>query len=301
MIFKVSKSKANLRLDQFLKKHWPQFSRSFFKKLIQEKKVLVNKTFKKPDFILKEDSVVEVKDFKKVLSLEEKKIPLDIVYEDKSLLVINKPAGLSVHPTSFTQKGTTLVNALIKRLQIKEKGLRPGIVHRLDKDTSGLMVIAKTKASLDFLQKELRNKKFIKKYFLLVYGKLTPKEGEIKIPLSKVALKTKPSSGGAYAETHFKVKKYFNHSTLVEATLITGKTHQLRVHFASIGYPIMGDDIYAPPKVRQESSRLGLKRQFLHSFYLAFVHPVTKKRVEFSSPLPYSLKKIINQLKFEVI
>ena len=233
------------------------------------------------------------------LDLQPEKIPLDILYEDNVEMVINKPAGMVMHPAVGHTKGT-LVHAALGHTSFPEGiggKMRPGIVHRLDKNTSGLMVAAKNDfAHLD-LSRQIQEHQVTKKYITLVHGNLKDDSGIIDAPIGrslknrkKMAVTVEGKSREAI--TYFKVLKRFSGYTLVEATLRTGRTHQIRVHLAFIGHPIVGDQLYG-----RKRQGLNIHRQALHSHILGFVHPSSKKYMEFSAPLPQDMQKIINYLE----
>ena len=226
---------------------------------------------------------------------------LKIVFENQNIIVINKPAGLTVHPTR-PEQDNTLVNQLLAYYpEIKDVGedsLRPGIIHRLDKDTSGLIIIAKNNKAFEYLKKQFQERKVIKKYLALVHGKVKDEKGTItksislskKDHLKRSALldeKSKP------AWTEYIVKKYFNNYTLLEVTPKTGRTHQIRIHLTSIGYPITGDKQY---KFKRQINPKNLNRQFLHASYLKFKLP-DGKIAEFKSKLPQDLEKVLESIK----
>jgi len=224
-------------------------------------------------------------------------IPIKSLFEDESILVIEKPSGLVVHPGAGTSKHT-LVNALLyfypSLREVGEKE-RPGIVHRLDKETSGVMVVAKTHLAYEELQRQFKAREVEKLYIGLVWGKIPEKEGQITWAVGrhekkrqKISIRTKKPKA---AETHFTVKQEWSEFSLLEIKPLTGRTHQIRVHFAALGHPIIGDNRYGRKKTSPQISRL-----FLHAFQLAFKHPSSKERVEFSSPLPQELSKFLENL-----
>jgi 23S rRNA pseudouridine1911/1915/1917 synthase len=235
----------------------------------------------------------------KELKLKAEAIPLNIIYEDEYLVVVNKPADMIVHPAGKIRSGT-LVNALLYHCQDSLSGIggviRPGIVHRLDKDTSGLMVAAKNDfAHLD-LSRQIKDHQVTKKYLALVHGNMKDDSGIIDAPIGR-SLKNRKKMAvtegkSREAITQFKVLKRFSGYTLVEATLRTGRTHQLRVHMTFIGYPIVGDQLYGHRK-----QGLNISRQALHSHILGFVHPSSKKYMEFSAPLPQDMQGLIDYLE----
>lgn len=222
-------------------------------------------------------------------------IPLDIVYEDQELAVVNKPAGMVVHP-SPGHKGGTLVNALLARYPSLSQlpGSRPGIVHRLDKGTSGLMVVAKDEEARRYLQKQFKRGEVKKVYLALVEGHLKPAQGVIEVPIGRDLRRRKRMAalpGGREAVTEYRVRRYLDGYTLVEAMPRTGRTHQVRVHLAFLGHPVVGDSVYGFRK-----KRLGLERQFLHSHILGFKAP-SGRWLEFEAPLPEELERTLEGLR----
>ncbi|TET10339.1 MAG: RluA family pseudouridine synthase, partial [Candidatus Atribacteria bacterium] len=228
--------------------------------------------------------------------------PLDIIYEDEHLVVVNKPADMIVHPAGKICSGT-LVNALLYHCQDSLSGIggviRPGIVHRLDKNTSGLMVAAKNNLAHLDLSRQIKDHKVTKKYIALVHGNMKDDSGIIDAPIGRSLKNRKKMAVTAEGKsreaiTHFKVLKRFSGFTLVEATLRTGRTHQIRVHLAFIGFPIVGDQLYG-----HRRQGLNIHRQALHSYVLGFVHPSSKKYMEFSAPLPQDIQELIDFLEVD--
>lgn len=229
-------------------------------------------------------------------------IPLDVVFEDEHLLVLNKPPGLSVHPGAGRPRGT-LANALIARLPaLRAVGavLRPGIVHRLDRDTSGLLIVAKTPPALAALQQAVAARDVSRAYLALVCGDLSSDEGTIDAPIGRHPrhrTKMAVMAGGRHAITRYRVVERLGSATLVEATLVTGRTHQIRVHFSHLGHPLVGDPVYGrrcplPPSVTPA-------RQMLHAYRLGFLHPRTGRRLHFEAPLPADFDAVLTQLRAE--
>ena len=273
------------RLDVFLSERYSQFSRSRIKNAIESGEILLQGKVVKSGEKLKVGQRVEIKiEEEKPLDAKPEDIDFEIVYEDSDLLVINKPQGLVVHPCSSTKEGT-LVNGLLAR--IKDLSgingvLRPGIVHRLDKNTSGLMLVAKNDFAHNNLAKQIKDKACKRKYLALLEGNLKENEGRIDNFLARSKSDRKKIAvcdEGKRAITDFKVVKRYKSSSLVEFSLQTGRTHQIRVHAAFLHHPVVGDDVYGH-EVK------GLKGQLLHSYSIQFVHPRTEKEMSFQIPLP---------------
>lgn len=299
--FVVESPQAGTRLDVYLAAQFPEFSRSRLKRLITSAGVTVDGVAANPAARLRAGSRVIVEPIADTpTELLAEAIPLDVVFEDDHLLVINKPPGLSVHPGAGRSRGT-LANALIARLPVlREVGaaLRPGIVHRLDRDTSGLLVVAKTPAALSALQRAVAARDVSRAYLALVCGDLPGEEGTIDAPIGRHPRhRTKMAvvAGGRAAITKYRVLERLGSATLVEARLVTGRTHQIRVHFSNAGHPVVGDAVYGrrcplPPSVTPA-------RQMLHAYRLAFHHPVTGRTVEFEAPLPADVEAVLTQLR----
>ncbi|PIZ00627.1 RluA family pseudouridine synthase [bacterium (Candidatus Howlettbacteria) CG_4_10_14_0_8_um_filter_40_9] len=296
-------SKGKVRIDKFLSSKILDKSRSFLQKIIREGKVHVGGLVVGQGYVVKSKDVISI-DLKDegASILKKENLKLRIIFEDKDIIVLEKPLGIAVHPAEGKNSGT-LVNALLDKLDIEIKNKRPGIVHRLDKDTTGLLVIAKNEKSLVNLQKQFQDREVEKRYLVLVYGHVYPKHGEINIPIGKGQDKTKrkPAEEGKGSVTKFEVIEYIKHDgaeyTLAEASLITGRTHQIRVHFKSIGFPVVGDKDYSLKKYMALDEKLGLDRQFLHAYKLGFHHPKTGKWVGFVSDLPQDLNDVLKYLK----
>lgn len=286
------------RVDIYLSQKYPHLSRSYIQKLVQEHRVTVNGQSIKASYRLKAEDTVEV-DI--VVPREDpllpEKIPLKYLFEDEYILVIEKPSGLVVHPGAGTSKHT-LVSALLYHCP-SLRGVgdveRPGIVHRLDKETSGVLVVAKTQMTYEELQRQFKAREVEKLYLGLVWGKMSEKTGRFTWAIGRhekhrqrISIKTKKPKT---AETHFIVRQEWDEFSLLEIRPLTGRTHQIRVHFAASGHPIVGDTRYGRKKTKFQMSRM-----FLHALQLAFVHPGSKKRVEFNSPLPQELNECIEKL-----
>lgn len=298
MTIKVKHEFIGQRLDQFLlNQYFIDKSRSYIQNLIKTNKILVNNIEVKTGYQLKENDLIEIFDVvESSLNLEAVDLSLEIIYEDSDLIVINKPQGLVVHPASSYQ-GHTLVHGLLyqaSKLSGINGVIRPGIVHRIDKDTSGLLVVAKNDEAHQFLSNELKDHLIKREYVALVYGSFTENEGKIDAPIQrnpKNRLKMAVIQGGKHAVTHFKVIERFDKYTLLSVTLETGRTHQIRVHMAYIKHPVVGDPMYGPKEV------IGNTGQFLHAKKLTFLHPTKKELVTFDSELPSNFEKFLIELK----
>ncbi len=293
------------RLDRFLAAQVPELSRSAAQRLIEAGQVTVNGEPVKASYKTRPgDRVVVLLPGDEPLKLVAEAIPLQIVYEDTDLLVVDKPAGMVVHPAPGHSSGT-LVNALLARYPelAVAGGDRPGIVHRLDRDTSGLIVVARNDRTRRALQRQFKERQVHKAYVALLEGHLQPAWGRIEAPIGRDPHHRQRMTvlpGGREALTEYHVLEQFAHTvgpvagdySLVEAEPLTGRTHQIRVHFASIGHPVVGDAVYG-----RRRSRLAVPRQFLHARRLAFKHPRTGQRLEFEAPLPDDLAPILALLR----
>ncbi len=300
---------SGMRLDKFLADKFPQYSRSQFQKMIKNGDVLVNNGVLKSSYILAANDTVEVKDaFKKEVLIQSENIDLPIVYEDEEFLVINKPAGIIVHPDGASVSTGTVVNALFDKIP-KGVGedIRRGIVHRLDKDTSGLLVVVKTLEAKNYFVKQFQGKTIKKVYLALVKGILPHKEGRIEAPIGRDIRNRKKmaivdENKGKNAISLYKVLEEFEVSEKLRASLIeveikTGRTHQIRVHMDSIGHPIVGDNVYgSAPINRFFKEKFGLDRQFLHAKKLSFKHPKTGKTLSLEAELPEDLEKVLKEV-----
>ena len=283
------------RIDKVLTSLEPEITRSQLKNLINDGHVTVNGQPVKPKYKVQAgDKISLVKPEPQSLELTPENIPLDIVYEDDDMIVVNKPQGMVVHPAPG-HPDHTLVNALLYHspLSTINGTFRPGIVHRIDKDTSGLLMVAKNDLAHQSLAEQLRNKTNKREYLALVYGQIKEDEGTIDAPLDRNPQDRKKQAvvkGGRHAVTHFKVIKRYDNFTLVKCILETGRTHQIRVHMKYIGHPLVGDPLYGPRKV------IGKNGQFLHAALLGFKHPRTGKEMIFEAPLPENFQKMLDKL-----
>lgn len=300
-VFHSNEEDQGVRLDRYLSSQVPSLTRSYLQTLIGEGRVLVDgKPPGKAGFKLKpgQEVTLELPPLKK-LTVEAEDIPLEVVYEDEDVIVVNKPQGMVVHPAKGHYSGT-LVNALLFHCQDLSGingTLRPGIVHRLDKDTSGLMVAAKNDAAHAHLASQLKSRQVKRHYLALVYGKPAAKAGTIDAPLGRHRLERKKiavSKGARGAVTHFQVLERFNDTSLLSLRLETGRTHQIRVHLAYIGHPVLGDPLYGRRK-----EKIALPGQALHACYLGFTHPGTGLFQEFRAEPPASFREALAVLRGE--
>ncbi|HKD77237.1 MAG TPA: RluA family pseudouridine synthase [Ktedonobacterales bacterium] len=288
------------RLDRFVAALAPQVSRTRVQALIAAGHITLDGKPAKASQTVETDDVVALSGavtLPAVTLPQPENIPLAIVYEDEHLIVVDKPAGMVVHPAAGHDHGT-LVNALLGHTTaLGGEPTRPGIVHRLDRDTSGLIIVAKDDATLVALGEQMRARTITKVYLALVEGVMQQQEGAIEAPIGRDPRHRQRmaivSQGGRAAKTLFAVERMVDGRTLVRATLVTGRTHQIRVHFAAIGHPVAGDLVYGRPQPPQPP------RQFLHAHHLAFAHPITGAPLAFTSPLPPDLAKFLAELAGE--
>lgn len=289
----------DIRLDQYLSEI-TEYSRSQIKNLITDKKVTVNGNHAKGSMNLKSGDIVKIEEpVLDELSAEPEEMDLDIVYEDDDIIVVNKANGVVVHPAVGNNHGT-LVNGLMyhsKNLSDINGEFRPGIVHRIDAYTTGLLVVAKNNIAHEFLAHQLEEKTTHRKYIALVWGVINNQTGTIDAPIGRDEDDRKKmavtANNSKHAVTHFKVLERFNNATLIEVRLETGRTHQIRVHMNYIGHPVVNDPVYGNKKLIDGSG------QCLHAKELGFVHPKTKQYIEFNSELPGCFINILNQFKEE--
>ncbi len=288
---KENKERLDLYLANLL-----NVSRSRAQKLIKDGCVFVNGVVKESNYLVDDNDKIDVNgDLSYEIKVEPENIPLDIVYEDQYLLVVNKKSGMVVHPApgNYNQ---TLVNALLYKFSLSkgENKFRPGIVHRIDKDTSGLMLVAKDDKTHELLSKMIKEKKVERKYLALVSGVIKHDTGTIDAPIGRDIVNRQKMSvtdiNSKEAVTHFRVLKRYANNTLIECKLDTGRTHQIRVHLAYIGYPIVNDPLYGKNK---NTTSFG---QFLHSKSIKFSHPITKEELYFESDIPYEFKEYLDKL-----
>ncbi|MBO8168112.1 MAG: RluA family pseudouridine synthase [Thermoanaerobacteraceae bacterium] len=297
-VFVVEPEYQGKRIDVYLSGKINDLSRSRIQGLIKEGEVTVNGEEVKPNYRLQVDDEVEIViPPPEELQVEPENIPLDIVYEDAHLLVVNKPQGMVVHPAAGNYHGT-LVNALLyhcKDLSGINGVLRPGIVHRIDKDTSGLLVVAKDDKTHRGLAEQIKEHSITRVYKTLVHGSVPEPRGIIRAAIGRDPKNRKRMAvvaRGKMAVTHYQVIERFGEFTLIEARLETGRTHQIRVHMAYLGYPVVGDPKYGPRK-----NPFDLQGQALHAAVLGFKHPVTGEYLEFEAPLPEYFREILHELR----
>ncbi|WP_297818836.1 RluA family pseudouridine synthase [uncultured Lactobacillus sp.] len=295
--FSFTISSKQGRLDKFLAQEIQELSRTRVQELIDDENIRVNNKVVKASYkLIPGDKVDVLIPPKKPLSLQPQNMHLDIIYEDQDVIVVNKPQGMVVHP-SAGHPDKTLVNGLLyhtKELSQSSEGFRPGIVHRIDKDTSGLLMIAKNDVARESLEKQLAEKTNKREYLAIVHGNFDTKTGVINAPIGRNPNNRKQmavTEKGKHAVTHFEVLEQFHGYSLIKCILETGRTHQIRVHMRYIGHPIAGDPLYGPKKTLKGNG------QFLHAKTLGFEHPRTHQWLEFSAPVPEIFQKQIDILR----
>lgn len=308
LTFTVSPADAGERLDAFLATHIEGWSRARLHRLIESSDVVVNGNIAKPSHKLRANDMIEIELTPTQSTLAPENIPVEVVYEDDDFIVVNKPAGMVVHPAAGIDSGT-LANALafhFQQLSTVGGAARPGIVHRLDKGTSGLLVVAKTESAHEHLADQFRAREVFKSYIALVHGQFEEESGEIDQPIARDPRNRTRMAvvrGGRPALSIYNVRKRFDRFTLLDVELKTGRTHQIRVHLAWLKHPVVGDEIYGAgrdktvidPVIRSRIAKLG--RQFLHAERLSFRHPRTAQRLQFAAPLPSELQSTIDQIE----
>lgn len=299
--FVVEIEQVGKRLDLFVISVIKDLSRMNAKRLIEDGNVQVNSKNSKVSYKVQNGDIIEIHiPEAKQLDLKAQEIPIEVVYEDSDIIVVNKPKGLVVHPANGNWDGT-LVNAVMAICKDSLSGIggevRPGIVHRLDKDTSGLLIIAKNDKAHINMSNEIKNREVKKVYIALVRGIVAENEATINMPIgrsNKDRKKMAVVKNGKEAITHFKVIKRFDKYTLLEVKIDTGRTHQIRVHLSEIGHPVVGDEIYSNGK-----NEFGVHGQLLHAKSLDFKHPITGKDMHLEAELPEEFKNILKKLEEE--
>lgn len=297
MIITAGEPDAGKRLDAFLHERLPEFSRSRLQSWIKKGRVLIDEKPVRASHLLRRGEAVEVSPAELVpLKAEAEELPLEILYEDRDVIVVNKAAGMVVHAGAGHSRGT-LVNALLHRfgpLSLVNGELRPGIVHRLDRDTSGVLVVARSDKAHQALAKQFQDRTVEKSYLALIHGRMKAKQGRVETPIARDPVRrtrmTAKLSSGRSAVTEYKVLEEFERMTYLAVQIGTGRTHQIRVHLASIGHPIFGDRLYGAP-----ASHLG--RFFLHAHRLGFRLPSTDEWITVESPLPEELASVLEELR----
>lgn len=294
----VNENDKGKRLDIYIAENFNELSRTMIKKLIESNNILVNDKSEKVSYkVQANDNIsIDVPEAKET-KLKAQEIPLDIIYEDSDIIVVNKPKGMVVHPANGNPDGT-LVNAILSICKNSLSGiggeLRPGIVHRLDKDTSGLIIVAKNDKAHINMSEQIKERNVKKTYIALVRGNVPEEEATINMPIgrsTKDRKKMAVTKNGKQAITHFKVLKRYSKYTLLEIKIETGRTHQIRVHMAEIGYPVVGDAVYSNGK-----NEFGIEGQMLHAYKLEFMHPITNKHMKLTAPLPQYFEEILKKL-----
>ena len=296
----VPEKSSGLRIDKFLTEICPDYTRSFLQKLLKSEMVEVNgKPVKSSYKTAAGDTVTfEVPEAVEA-EITAQEMTLDILYEDEDVILINKPKGMVVHPAAGHYEGT-LVNGLMHHCREQLSGIngvmRPGIVHRIDMDTTGVLIVCKNDLAHNSIAEQLKVHSITRKYYAVVFGSLKDDEGTIHAPIGRHPNDRKKmsinSKNGKDAVTHYKVLERFHGYTLVECRLETGRTHQIRVHMASIGHPLLGDQVYGPAK-----QPFRLQGQTLHAGVLGFLHPRTGEYMEFSAPLPKYFEELLEKLR----
>ena len=299
MKYIVSFKENGERLDKAIAMLNSEPSRSFISKLLKEEKITVNGNVEKPSYKVKENDEIFIEDIvDKKSDIKEEDIPLDVVYEDEDIIIINKPQGMVVHPANGHYSGT-LVNALMFQadsLSSINGVIRPGIVHRIDKDTSGLLCVAKNDNAHHFLAEQLKDHTMAREYIALVRGIIKENSGTIEMPIGrdkKDRQKMAVVKEGKTAITHFQVLERFKEHTLVKCQLVSGRTHQIRVHMSAINHPVEGDPLYAG----KNYDKIYKEGQLLVAYKLKLIHPKTKKEMVFEIPLPEYFENVLANLR----
>lgn len=294
----VKENKENKRLDSYIAEEKSELSRTTIKRLLENAQILVNGTKQKASYKPETGDLIQI-NMPELCKTElvAQDIPVPVIYEDKDIIVVNKPKGMVVHPANGNPD-KTLVNAILAMCKDSLSGIggeiRPGIVHRLDKDTSGLLIVAKNDLAHINMSKQIQDRQVIKKYIALVRGIVPEDEATIDMPITrskKDRKKMAVDKDGKNAVTHFKVLKRYDKYTLLELKIDTGRTHQIRVHMSYIGHPVVGDTTYSNGK-----NEFGIEGQMLHAKYLEFKHPITGETLKLEAPLPQYFENVLKKL-----
>lgn len=295
----IDENNVGIRIDKYLTDN-TEYTRSKIQKMIDNGNILVNGKEVKSSYILKENDKIDIEEYNEEVDIVPENIPLDIYYEDDDLIVVNKPSGMVVHPAPGNYTGT-LVNALMyhtNNLSTVNTSIRPGIVHRIDADTSGLLLVAKNDKAHNILADAIAKKEVVREYIVLVEGVILEDTATIDAPIGRDKNNRKKmavtSENSKDAVTHIRVLERYNTATLIRCKLETGRTHQIRVHLSEIGYPIIGDYTYSNGK-----NRFDVEGQMLHAYKIKFKHPTTNKEVEYTAELPKYFKDILEKLDEE--
>ncbi len=298
--FTVTAEDGGMRIDKYLSIRCEELSRSYLQKLLKEQEVLVNEKTVKSNYKVSPGEVVQLSLPEAVEpEIEAEDMELDILYEDQDIILVNKPKGMVVHPAAGHYSGT-LVNGLMAHCRDSLSGIngimRPGIVHRIDMDTTGVLIVCKNDIAHNSIAEQLKEHSITRKYYAVVHGVLKEEEGTVNAPIGRHPVDRKKMSinekSGREAITHYRVLEHFKQFTYVECQLETGRTHQIRVHMASIGHPILGDQIYGPAK-----SSFRLNGQTLHAGVLGIIHPKSGAYMEFRAPLPEYFEDLLRKIR----
>ena len=301
--FIVQKEEANKRIDVYLSNKNNEMSRVAIQRLIESKKILVNEKQTKPSYRIQENDKITLEEEEpQEVEIKAQDIPIPIIYEDEDIIVVNKPKGLVVHPANGNPDGT-LVNAIMAICKESLSGIggeiRPGIVHRLDKDTSGILIIAKNDKAHINLSEQIKNHQVKKTYIAIVRGIVKENQATINMPIGRSPKDRKKMAvikNGKVAITHFKVLERFvkDNCSLLEVQIETGRTHQIRVHLSEIGYPIIGDSTYSSGK-----NKWKIEGQCLHAKSLEFTHPTTGRKMKLEAPIPQYMEDLLKEISYK--